>query len=472
MKRIGVRDLRSISPTARKSGVRSRRFIASGLLALGTGTVVSLASLTPAGAISPGTITTEIAGVNGPHGVVYDATDNSVFVSDTNSCQVWQDDLTTSAVSILVNAAGVCGAPSPPGTLASLAQLDIPHGLGLNSAAQLLYIADRNNHGIEVVNLAASPPVMGTFIPLVPGAPVSEPVGVSVDQGTGTLYVADQGTDVVWSIPSGGSPAVFTGVFNTPGFNGNGIAATSAKLNEPSGVDFVSGVLYIADTDNNEIRSVTGGIIQDVIGSPAASAGCSPDGSPATDPITQPTSIRLDGAGTEFFDDTGCDLVREIGSSVTMQTVAGGGGIGYPYSGNAATSATLDGPHGLTFVPDGAGADIWFSDTGNDAVDSVNEVASGAEFSPSPRFTSANTATAFIGQPFTFLVTTTGFPAGTKIAKKGKLPKGLKITDNNDGSATITGVAKGATGLHIVTLEAKSGRKSLAEAKMNLAYVS
>lgn len=47
-------------------------------------------------------------------------------------------------------------------------------------------------------------------------------------------------------------------------------------------------------------------------------------------------------------------------------------------------------------------ADLWFSDTGNNAVDALAEVASGAGFNDAPRVDSANTATAEAGSPFSF----------------------------------------------------------------------
>jgi len=437
----------------------TRLSVASALLIGG----LLLVGIDPAGAGSPGTIVTEISGLSSPHGLVYDAANNSVYVSDTNSCQVLQDDLTTSTVTPVVDAGGVCGSPSSSGTPAANAQLDHPHGLAIDTSLDQLYIADRDNHGIEVVNLGSS--TMGNFIPLLPGAPIAEPVGVTVDQATNTLYVADQGTDVVWSIPSGGSPSVFAGVTNTAGFNGNGIPSTSAYLNEPSGVDFVSGTVYIADTGNNEIRSVSGGTIQDVIGSPLATAGCSPDGSPTTDPITAPSAVRVDGSGNMFFNDTGCELVREIGPGAVMETVAGTpppGGTPYPYSGDPATSVALDGPHGMTFVPDGAAADLWSSDTGNNAVDAVIDAASGAGFSSSAHIDSADFDTATVGSPFSFEVTTTGTPVPV-ITSKGKLPKGVTFVDNDNGTATISGTPistkhKSAQGTFELTLTAKFGK--------------
>jgi len=230
-------------------------------------------------------------------------------------------------------------------------------------------------------------------------------------------------------------------------------------------VEYVSGVVYIADSGNNEVRSVFLGAIHDVVGSPLATPGCSPDGSPATDPITDPTSVRLDSAGTIFYEETGCDIVREVGPAATLQTIAGppppGVGTSYPYNGLPATSAALIGPHGLTFVPDGAMDDLWFSDTGNNVVDAVGQVAAAGTGSSSS-INSANTATGQVGQAFSFLVTTTGSPA-PKIKAKGKLPKGVKFVDNLNGTATISGTPtstkhKSAAGLYDLTFTATFGK--------------
>ena len=53
-----------------------------------------------------------------------------------------------------------------------------------------------------------------------------------------------------------------------------------------------------------------------------------------------------------------------------------------------------------------------------------------------PAFTSSSAATAAYGAPFTFTVTATGDPAPT-ITRTGRLPSGLRFTDNKDGTATI-----------------------------------
>ncbi|HMK61985.1 MAG TPA: putative Ig domain-containing protein, partial [Acidimicrobiales bacterium] len=57
---------------------------------------------------------------------------------------------------------------------------------------------------------------------------------------------------------------------------------------------------------------------------------------------------------------------------------------------------------------------------------------------PAQGFTSMVTATASVGSPFTFLVTTTG-PSTPTLKMRGRLPEGLSFVDNGNGTATISG---------------------------------
>ena len=97
---------------------------------------------------------------------------------------------------------------------------------------------------------------------------------------------------------------------------GFGVHLREGETETRTGVD--------ADTANNEIRKIAGGIIDDYVGSPAATPGISPDGSAATSAINAPHAVRLDGAGNLFYDETGNEIVRElVGSPGTLQTIAG-----------------------------------------------------------------------------------------------------------------------------------------------------
>ncbi|MFC6356142.1 beta strand repeat-containing protein [Luethyella okanaganae] len=54
-------------------------------------------------------------------------------------------------------------------------------------------------------------------------------------------------------------------------------------------------------------------------------------------------------------------------------------------------------------------------------------------------FTSAASANALVGAPFTFTLTTSGYPVPSLAQTTGALPAGLTFSDNGDGTATISG---------------------------------
>jgi YVTN family beta-propeller protein len=73
-----------------------------------------------------------------------------------------------------------------------------------------------------------------------------------------------------------------------------------------------------------------------------------------------------------------------------------------------------------------------------------------------PAFTSGTADTAAFGSPSTFTVTTTGIPIPA-ISRKGRLPSGMRFTDNRNRTATISGTpANGAEGLYPLTFTAKN----------------
>jgi fibronectin-binding autotransporter adhesin len=75
---------------------------------------------------------------------------------------------------------------------------------------------------------------------------------------------------------------------------------------------------------------------------------------------------------------------------------------------------------------------------------------------PAQAITSSDSATATVGSPFSFPVTTTGNPAPT-IAKVGKLPKRLKLAKTGSGTAVITGTPTTA-GVYHFTIKATFGK--------------
>ena len=85
-----------------------------------------------------------------------------------------------------------------------------------------------------------------------------------------------------------------------------------------------AGNLYIADTGNQRIRKVSGGVITTVAGGGPASGGLGDNG-PATSALLNfPFGVGVDGAGNLFIEDTLDNRVRKVSNGV-ITTVVGGG---------------------------------------------------------------------------------------------------------------------------------------------------
>ncbi len=83
-------------------------------------------------------------------------------------------------------------------------------------------------------------------------------------------------------------------------------------LDRPSGVAVdASGNLYIADTNNNVIRKVTGTTITTLVGT--GTAGYTGDGGePASAKLNQPQGVAVDGSGALYIADSSNSVIRLV----------------------------------------------------------------------------------------------------------------------------------------------------------------
>ncbi len=203
---------------------------------------------------------------------------------------------------------------------AGSAVLNGPQGIAVDSGGNVFF-ADTNNAVIRKIDTGGTVSTFATD----PG--FSFLLQMATDPAN-NLYVADNGACVVWKITPAAVVSVIAGVVNSCGYNGDGIAATSAQLNGPYSVALDStGDLFIADSNNNRVREVnTSAFISSVAGD--GTCGSSGDGGSATAAeICSPFGVAVSKSGTIYLSDSS-NRVRQIKGG-TITAYAGTGGKGY-----------------------------------------------------------------------------------------------------------------------------------------------
>ena len=237
----------------------------------GTGIVSTIAGTGVAGFTGDGG-PASAAEINSPRAPSYDSLGNLYFV-DTSNHRVRKIDKTTGIITTVVGSGGFAaqnqgcgnGGYSGDGGPATSATLQCPLGMAID-ANDNIYIADYLNSAIRKVDAKTQiiTTVVGTGTPGYTGdngpasaATLSYPDRVSVN-GAGNLFISDTGNNVVRRVDAGTqiiTTFVGSGAF---GFSGDGGAALSAALAEPTGVVVTNaGDLYLGDLLNNRIRKVT-----------------------------------------------------------------------------------------------------------------------------------------------------------------------------------------------------------------------
>lgn len=170
-------------------------------------------------------------------------------------------------------------------------------------------------------------------------ATLASPSAIAYD-ANGNLFLADSMNHVVREVSSGGTITTVVGT-GIAGYGGDNASATVAYLDTPTGVAVDSkGNLYIANSHNHRIRKVASGTITTVAGT--GTAGFSGDGGAATAAqLSLPSAVALDSAGTLYIADTNNQRIRKVtGTSIT--TVAGDGEQLFAGDGGPATAAALN----------------------------------------------------------------------------------------------------------------------------------
>jgi len=138
----------------------------------------------------------------------------------------------------------------------------------IDIARNILYIADSVNHCIRAVTLddgmidtyagqGTKPGYGGDGGQATAAAAfLRDPVDVACD-AAGNLYIADSGNHCIRMVDTSGFISTVAGTPTVAGDDGNGVLATTARLDTPMGVAIgPSGNIWIIDTRNHRIRVV------------------------------------------------------------------------------------------------------------------------------------------------------------------------------------------------------------------------
>ncbi len=315
-----------------------------------------------------------------PQGV-FAASNGDVYIADSGAHVIRK---VSAATGVITTVAGT-GSPgsSGDGGLAIAAKLSAPEDLFLTSGGDL-FIADTGNHKVRKIAAATGiiTTVAGTGTAGSTGnggpataARLSSPRGIVV-ASNGDFYVSERTGNVIRKVTvATGIIAAYAGI-GSPGYSGDGGAATAAKLSQPQGLALAAnGDLYVAETGNSVVRVVlaASGSITTFAGT--GTSGYSGDGGAATAArLRAPEAIAFNAQGDLYIADTGNNVIRRVqGGTGSIGTVAGDGTAGFSGDGGPATGAELNTPRGVAASSTGA---YYIGDASNRRVRKVNGVLS------------------------------------------------------------------------------------------------
>jgi streptogramin lyase len=294
---------------------------------------------------------------NSPQGVAVDGSGN-VYVADRVNSTI-RKITPAGVVTTLAGTAGSLGSADGTG---SAARFYNPWGVAVDGSGNV-YVADYGNHTIRkitpagvVTTLAGTAGSQGSADGTGSAARFSFPLGVAVD-GSGNVYVAENNT-IRKITPAG----VVTTLAGTAGSSGSADGTGSAaRFYQPWGVAVDgSGNVYVADSRNHTIRKITpAGVVTTLAGTAGSSGSANGTGSAAR--FYYPYGVAVDSSGNVYVADTSNQTIRTITPAGVVTTLAGTAGA-YGSADGTGSAARFYYPAGVAV--DGSG-NVYVADSGS-----------------------------------------------------------------------------------------------------------
>lgn len=249
------------------------------------------------------------------------------------------------------------------GGAATSAGLATPRGLAIDAVGSV-YFVDAAIYRVRKISTSGVITTIagtGTYGYNGDGIPATDaqlynPAGVAVDW-SGNKYITDPGSSRIRKIDRHGIISTIAGN-GTRGYSGDGGPATAAQLKGPNGIAVDgSGNVYFSEWGNYSVRKISPmGIITTIAGT--GTRGYNGDGIAATmAQLNDPAGVSVDDVGNVYIADASNYRIRKVNTSGIISTIAGTGVPGFSGDGGAAILAELS-TSGLTY----ASGKIYFCD--------------------------------------------------------------------------------------------------------------
>lgn len=320
-----------------------------------------------------------------PEGLLFDSL-GRLYIADADDHRVRRVDNDGTIETIA--GTGLAGFSGDGGPAAS-AQLNQPYGIAFDHNGNL-YIADLGNSRVrmiapngQIATVAGGGSTAPGLLPIsATSAQLNAPRNLAVDPAN-NLYISDFSAQAVYILTPSGQLSIFAGT-GQAGDSGDGGLAMAALLAFPAGLAVDNnGVLYIADSGNNAIRRVSGGVIS-TFASVNSPTGLATDfannlyvaSAAALGLVSSPYSgsaslaardIAVDPFQNLFF--SSGNFVSKLDTAGSLVTVAGSGNAHFFGDGGAASSARLFFPTG---VAQDASGNLYVADRNNNRIRKVD----------------------------------------------------------------------------------------------------